>query len=120
MRFDDPREVLAKADAADWRRVLIVTALPLEMAAVRKFTKHIASCQSRDGNVFELGHFVGSGSDWLVVVGESGAGNHQASQMVTHACSQFGPFELIALVGVAATRKADDAPIGSVVAAEHV
>ncbi len=120
MKFDDPKEVLAKADDSGLRRVLVVTALPLEMAAVRKFTKHIASCQSRDGNVFELGHFVGSGSDWLVVVGESGAGNHQASQMVTHACSQFGPFELIVLVGVAATRKADDAPIGSVVAAEHV
>jgi hypothetical protein len=90
------------------------------MAAVRKFTTHVASCQTRDGNVFELGHFAGSGSDWLVVVGESGAGNQQASQMVTHASSQFGPFELIVLVGVAATRKADDAPIGSVVAAEHV
>jgi nucleoside phosphorylase len=120
MKFHDPNEVLANAAAAGWRRVLIVTALPLEMVEVRRFTKHVASCQSRDGNVFELGHFSGTGSDWLVVVGESGAGNHQASQLVTHACSQFGPFELIALVGVAATRKSDDAPIGSVVAAEHV
>src|ERR1700731_2702960 len=98
MKFHDPKEVLANADAAGWRRVLIVTALPLEMVEARRFTKRLASCQSRDGNVFELGHFSGTGSDWLVVVGESGDGNNQSSQLVTHACSQFGPFELIALV----------------------
>ncbi|WP_454648288.1 phosphorylase family protein [Bradyrhizobium liaoningense] len=120
MKFHNSKEVLAIADAAGWRRVLVVTALPLEMVEVRRFTEHVASSQSRDGNVFELSHFSGTGSDWLVIVGESGPGNHQASQLVTHACSEFGPFELIVLVGVAATRKSDDAPIGSVVAAEHV
>ena len=120
MKFPEPKETLAQADAFGWRRVLIVTALPLEMAAVRSFTKHVSSCQARDGSFYELGHFAGTSSDWLVVVGESGAGNHPASQSVTHACSQFGPFELIVMVGVAATRKSDDSPIGSVVAAEHV
>lgn len=120
MKFDDPNQIFAKATAAGWRRALFITALPLEMAAVRKFTTHVGSCQGRDGNVFELGLFAGSGSDWLVVVGESGAGNHQSHAIVTNACMQFGPFELIAFVGVAATRKIDDAPIGSVVAAEHV
>jgi nucleoside phosphorylase len=84
------------------------------------FAEHVASCQGRDGNVFELSHFAGSGSNWLVVVGESGAGTHQSHAIVTNACIQFGPFELIIFVGVAATRKADDAPIGSVSASEHV
>jgi len=120
MKFDDPSSVLSSADTAGWRRALIITALPLEMTAARQFTQHVASCQGRDGNVFEIGHFAGSDSDWLVVVGESGAGNQQSSAIVTNACIQFGPFELIIFVGVAATRKPDDAPIGSVVASEHV
>ena len=120
MKFDDPSELLAKADADGYRRVLIVTALPLEMAAVRAHTKHVGSSQGRDGNVFEFGHFAGTGSHWLVVVGESGAGNLQSQGIVTNACMQFVPFELIIFVGVAATRKAADAPIGSVVISSHV
>jgi nucleoside phosphorylase len=120
MRFEDFSQVLAKADVAGWRRVLIVTALPLEMSAIREHTEHTASSLGRDGNVFELGHFTGTGSDWLVVVGETGAGNHQSQAVVTNACIQFGPFELIIFVGVAATRKADDAPIGSVVISDRV
>lgn len=112
--------MLARADAAGWRRVLIVTALPLEMSAVRKHTEHATSCLGRDGNVYELGHFTGTASDWLVVVGETGAGNHQSQAVVTNACMQFGPFELIIFVGVAATRKVDDAPIGSVVISDRV
>jgi nucleoside phosphorylase len=120
MKFEDSSQILAKANADGLRRILIVTALPSEMAAVRKHTKHIGSCQGRDGNVFELGHFAGTGSQWLVVVGESGAGNHPSQGVVTNACIQFGPFELILFVGVAATRKVDDAPIGSVVVSNHV
>ncbi|MEA2893927.1 MAG: hypothetical protein QOI05_4720 [Bradyrhizobium sp.] len=120
MKFEDSSQILAKTDAEGLRRVLVVTALPSEMAAVRKHTKHIGSCQGRDGNIFELGQFDGTGSQWLVVVGESGAGNHPSQGIVTNASIQFGPFELILFVGVAATRKVDDAPIGSVVISNHV
>jgi hypothetical protein len=120
MKFDDPSKVLAEADRKGWRRVLIITALPLEMAEVRAHIAHVASCEGRDYNIFEIGHFHGSSSEWLVVVGESGAGNHVSQAIVTNACIHFGPFELILFVGVAATRKPDDAPIGSVVVSEHV
>lgn len=120
MKFDDATKVLAEADRKGWRRVLVITALPLEMVEVRAHTDHVASCEGRDHNIFEIGHFHGSSSDWLVVVGESGAGNHASQAMVTNACMHFGPFELIMLVGVAATRKPDDAPIGSVVISEHL
>jgi hypothetical protein len=120
MKFQDPLLVLAKADQHGLRRVLVVTALPSEMAAVRKHTTHIASCQGRDGNVNELGNFAGTDSQWLVVVVESGAGNHHSQGVVTNACIEFGPFELILFVGVAATRKVDDAAIGSVVVSSHV
>jgi nucleoside phosphorylase len=120
LKFDDAAEILAEADRKGWRRVLVVTALPLELAAVRAHTTHRASCEGRDHNIFEIGHFRGSSSEWLVVVGESGAGNHVSQAIVTNACFQFGPFELILFVGVAATRKPDDAPIGSVVISEHV
>jgi hypothetical protein len=102
MKFADSSVEIAKADAAGWRRVLIVTALPLELTAVRAHIAHQASCMGRDGNIFELGHFAGTGSDWLVVVGETGAGNHQSQAVVTNASMQFGPFELIVFVGVPA------------------
>jgi nucleoside phosphorylase len=120
MKLDDPSEILAKADAQGLRRALIVTALPLEMKAVRVYLKDLGSCVARDGNVFEFGQFSGTGHEWLVVVAESGAGNHASQGIVTTAITQFGPFELLLFIGVAASRKKADAPIGSVVVSNHV
>src|SRR4051794_39952331 len=101
-------------------RVLVITALALEMKAVLAHLTLLGSCAARDGNIFELGRFSGSSRDWLVVVGESGAGNHQSQGMVSTAINEFGDLDLIVLIGVAATRKKQDAPIGSVVAGNHV
>lgn len=120
MKFDDAVQLLKAADNDGLRRVLIVTALPLELKAVLKDLKPVGSCTARDGSVFELARFNGTACDWLVVVGESGAGNLQAQATTTTALNDFGGFDLMLFVGVAATRKKLDAPIGSVVAANLV
>ncbi|TIM26852.1 MAG: hypothetical protein E5Y63_27235 [Mesorhizobium sp.] len=119
MNLADPAQTLKDADARGLRRALIVTALPLEMSAVRAHITPLGSCLGRDGNVVEIGQFAAQGDEWLVVVAECGAGTHAAQSAVTYASIDFGRFEVSLFVGVAASRK-PEAPIGSVVVSNHV
>jgi nucleoside phosphorylase len=112
-------EVIQDADARGLRRVLIVTALPIEMKAVRAHLTDLGSCPGRDGNIYECGQFSGEGDEWLVVVAESGAGTHPAHSVVTYAHLEFGGFEITLFVGIGASRKTE-APIGSVVASSYL
>ena len=75
MKLVDSAQILGEADARGLRRVLIVTALPLEMAAVRAHLSDLGTIKARDDNFLELGQFSGQGNDWLAIVVESGAGN---------------------------------------------
>ena len=59
------------------------------------------------------------GQDWLVVVAETGTGNHPANSCVTHAHAIFDSLEVQIVVGVGGSRKSE-APLGTVVASEHV
>ncbi|MBY5672829.1 hypothetical protein HFO32_29710 [Rhizobium leguminosarum] len=120
MKLVDPTQILTEADAQGLRRVVVVTALGLEMEAVRVHLANLGTIKGRDGNFLELGRFSGTGNDWLVVVVESGAGNLEASGAVTNALVTIGDAELIVFVGVAASRKPKDAGIGSVLAATHL
>lgn len=120
MKLFDPAQVLKEADAQGLRRVLIVTALPLEMEAIRAHLADLGTIKGRDDNFLELGHFSGQGDDWLAVVVESGAGTHEAHSAVASALVTIGDVELIVFVGVAASRKPLDAPIGSVIAANFL
>lgn len=120
MKLADPAKMLAEADAKGLRRVVIVTALSLEMEAVREHLVSLGTIKGRDGNFLELGQFSGSGNEWLVVVVESGAGNLEAQNAVTNAIVTIGEAELVVFVGVAASRKPNDAGIGSVVAASYL
>lgn len=120
MKLVDPGAILAEADIKGLRRVIVVTALGLEMEAVREHLSVIGTLKGRDGNFLELGRFSGTGDDWLVVVVESGAGNLEAASAVTNAVATVGNVELIIFIGVAASRKPKDAGIGSVVAASHL
>lgn len=119
MKVRTVAEVMQDADARGLRRALIVTALPIEMRAVRAHLAELGSCPARDGNVYECGQFSGQGDEWLVVVAESGAGTHPAQSVVTYAHLEFGTFELTLFVGVGASRKSE-APIGSVVASSYL
>ena len=75
MKVRTVAEVMKDVAARGLRRALIVTALPIEMRAVRAHLTELGSCLARDGNVYECGQFSGKGDEWLVVVAESGAGN---------------------------------------------
>lgn len=113
-------DIAAEADKRGMRRALVVTALSLETKAVlAHLPESLGSCLARDGSILEAGRFDGAGSTWLVVVAQSGAGTHQAQSAVAYALQEFGPVETILFVGVAASRK-PEAPIGSVVAANHL
>jgi nucleoside phosphorylase len=114
MTFLTAKELTARADARGLRRALIVTALQMEMDAVRAHLTHVGSCVDRVGNVYEVGEFSGPSADWLVIVAESGAGTHTAQNVVTYAHNEFEHFDLMLFSGVAGSRKAD-IPIGSVV-----
>src|SRR6266404_3413256 len=112
-------QIFNHAQAHELRRVLIVTALPLEMKAVRAHLAHLGSVPGRSGTIYECGQFSATGSEWLVVVAQSGAGTHPAHNLVTTAHMDFGNFELVVFVGIAGSRK-DEAHIGSVVASSYV
>lgn len=119
MKFRKATEILQDADARGLRRALIVTALQIEMQAVRAHLKDLGSCAGGDGTIYECGQFRGYGDEWLVVVAESGAGTHSAQSVVTYAHIAFKNFEVILFVGVGASRK-PEVPIGSVVASNWV
>jgi len=112
-------DFLSNGAFAGYRKVLAVTALGLEMKAVRAHVTHLASCHGKQNTIYECGHFNASGEDWLVVVVQSGAGNHPGQQAVSASVADFGGFELILFMGVAGSRKMD-IPIGSVVAATYL
>lgn len=112
-------EILRLATEKGLRRALVVTALPLEMRAVRAHIRHLGSVPGRSGTVYECGQFSSEGNEWLVVVADSGAGTHPAQQTVTNAHIDFDEFEVAFFVGIAGSRK-PEAPIGSVVASSYL
>jgi nucleoside phosphorylase len=111
-------DLLAEAKARGWRIALVLTALDLELQAVMAHLVDVISVAGRDGNIYECGVFREDGQEWLVVLIETGAGNHAAQSAVTNAHIAFSP-DLQIFVGVAGSRK-KDVPIGSVVAASLV
>lgn len=110
--------LIAESKRRSRRTVLVVTALDLELKAVLAHVEDVVSVMGRDGAIYECGIFWEGGQEWLVVMIETGAGNHSAQSAVTNAHIDFD-FELQIFVGVAGSRK-KDVPIGSVVAADHV
>lgn len=104
------------------RLAFFVTALPLELSAVRAHMTNLGGVRAHDGTILECGRFSDRGQEWLVVVGETGAGTHNAQQVVSTGhitFSSLGKFELMIFVGIGGSRK-KGAGIGSVVAADKV
>ena len=112
-------EIFAEADRRGMRRVLIVTAIALEMRSVRAHLNAAGDKTLRNDQIVELGIFSSDGEECLVVVAESRAGNLEAQASVTYTAQECGPFDMIVFVGVAGSRK-KDVPIGSVVASSEV
>jgi nucleoside phosphorylase len=118
MRIKPINDLLADAKTKGWRTVLILTAIDPELQAVLAHLSDVSSVKGRDGTIYECGIFGQVGQEWLVVLVETGPGNHEAQNAVTYAHIEFKP-DLQIFVGVAGSRK-NDVPIGSVVAANHV
>jgi nucleoside phosphorylase len=95
------------------KRVVILTALPVEYKAVREHLANLSESTHRKGTVYEKGRF----EDWEVLIAETGPGNENASVEAERAIQHFGP-DLLMFVGVAGGIK--DVKLGDVVAATKV
>src|ERR1700722_4873232 len=115
MGYRTAREILEEARARGMRKAFFVTALLLEMEAVRAHLIDMGSVSGRDGTIYECGSFSDCGQECLVVVAETGAGTHTAQNVASHGHTLFLDFEVQILVGISGSRKRD-VPIGSVVA----
>lgn len=104
----------------DLPRVLVVTALPVELGAVSAHVEDIGSVAIRGGPICECGRFRDPSGDWLVVAVESGRGNAEALSAAQGVRRDFRDIDVQLMVGVGGSLKPDDAPIGSVVASERV
>ncbi len=99
-------------------RAAIVTALPVEFAAVCEHLEDRSEDTHPQGTVYERGRFRPTGGgEWEVVVVEIGAGNAGAAAEVERAISYCKP-DVVLFVGVAGGIK--DVEIGDVVAGTKV
>jgi nucleoside phosphorylase len=99
-------------------RAVILTALPVEYLAVKKFLTGLRDVVHPLGTVYEQGIFAGDGFAWDVVIAQVGAGITKAAIAAERAISNFEP-DVLLFVGIAGGLK-DDVAIGDVVAATKV
>lgn len=99
------------------RRAAILTALPVEYAAVRRHLSDIREKVHPRGTVYEIGTFNGTQSVWEVGILKVGAGNSTASLETERAIQHLDP-EVVLFVGVAGGLK--DVDLGDVVVATKV
>lgn len=98
------------------RRVVLLTALPMEYKAVRAHLHEIEEVVHR-GTVYEQGVFGEGQGQWEILLAKVGAGNAGAARETERAIEYFNP-EVALFVGVAGGIK--DVRIGDVVAATKV
>lgn len=99
------------------RKVLILTALPVEFGAVQQHLAEPREDVHPMGTVYLRGHFNGESGSWAVLLAEVGAGNVDTAYEVERAIRHFQP-EVALFVGVAGGLK--DVSIGDVVVATKV
>ncbi|MFG2512121.1 5'-methylthioadenosine/S-adenosylhomocysteine nucleosidase [Streptomyces sp. NPDC048584] len=96
--------------------VLVLTALPLEYAAVRAHVDEREELVHRDGTRVEKGRL--PGTPWHVALAELGMGAERAAALTTQLINWLDP-EAVFFVGVAGSLK-DDVEIGDVVVGTKV
>lgn len=96
--------------------VLVLTALPLEYAAVRAYVEEREELVHRDGTRVEKGQL--PGTSWHVAIAELGMGADRAAALTTQLINWLHP-EAVFFVGVAGSLK-DDVGIGDVVVGTQV
>ena len=102
----------------DGRTAVVLTAIPVEFAAVRTHLCDIREETHPQGTVYDVGTFdAGSGVAWTVALVEVGAGNDVAAFELERAVEHFGATHAL-FVGVAGGLK--DVALGDVVAATKI
>jgi nucleoside phosphorylase len=96
--------------------VLVLTALPLEYAAVRAYVEQREEIVHRDGTRVERGQL--PGTPWHVALSELGVGADRAAALTTQLINWLHP-QAVLFVGVAGSLK-DDIGIGDVVVGTQV
>ncbi|MEU3663168.1 5'-methylthioadenosine/S-adenosylhomocysteine nucleosidase [Streptomyces sp. NPDC032940] len=96
--------------------VLVLTALPLEYAAVRAHVEERRELVHQDGTRVERGRL--AGTSWQVALAELGMGAERAAALTTQLINWLRP-EAVFFVGVAGSLK-DDVGIGDVVVGTQV
>jgi nucleoside phosphorylase len=100
-------------------KVVVLTALPSEFAAVRSHFAETTLRRTRSGTRYDVGLLRGEHLDWEVYLAEVGMGNSGAAAEVAGAIEAFSP-QLIIFVGVAGGLKPSDQRHGDVVVASSV
>jgi nucleoside phosphorylase len=85
---------------------VVLTALPVEYLAVRKFLTNLREVVNSQGTVYEQGVFAGEGFAWEVGIAEVGAGNAGAAIEAERAIGHFKP-DVLLFVGIAGGLKDD-------------
>lgn len=98
-------------------KVLVVTALPLEYAAVREYLADLEEDSHPAGTIYEHGSFVGEITTWDVWIVEVGQGNSKVTLEVERGVTHIKP-TLVLFVGVAGGIK--DVALGDIVVATKV
>jgi formylglycine-generating enzyme required for sulfatase activity len=98
-------------------RAAILTALPVEYAAVREHLADICEEQHEAGTVYDHGSFTSDSAEWKVLIAEIGAGNVDAAVQAERVIEYFKP-DVVLFVGVAGGIK--DVALGDVVAATKI
>jgi nucleoside phosphorylase len=99
------------------RKVLVVTALPVEREAVLEHLREVQEAPHPQGSIYRRGVFDENSDPWDVLVAEIGAGNEGAAAEAERAIRYFDP-EVAIFVGVAGAIK--DFRRGDVVASTKV
>ncbi len=109
--------VQPQSGQASPQRAVIVTALPVEYAAVCVHLEDLHDDEHPQGDIYEQGTFKSGTSTWHVGLVEIGAGNPGAAQKTERVIAHFNP-QVVLFVGVAGGIK--DVAIGDVVIATKV
>jgi nucleoside phosphorylase/DNA-binding transcriptional ArsR family regulator len=100
-------------------RVVILTALQLEYAAVRHYLNSAERHRTRSGTIYEVGRIYGNHLTWDAYLAEIDMGNVGAAAEVAGAVDAFLP-DLILFVGIAGGLKPTDQNHGDIVVGSAV
>jgi nucleoside phosphorylase len=100
------------------RQALVLTALPVEYAAVRVHLNCPSERVHPQGTIYECGRFAGpNGAQWDLAIAQIGAGNAHAAMEAERAIAFFSP-QVALFIGIAGGLK--DVSVGDVIAATKV